>query len=437
MSQYIVKGNRVEVVADGALDLQTQLMPNTYFIKFENSPHFQGFYLERGDNFTQVKRVYGNLEERTERIINTYLDRKERNVNTGVLLSGIKGSGKTLQAKVISNKLRVSYNIPTIIVSDAFDSAMLSLFLKDITDPAVILFEEFEKMYKSFGSNDRYRDEDVQSGSNARIGLRDSQEGLLTLLDGVMNSNKLFIFTCNSHLYVNDLLLNRPGRVWYHFKYLGLDEDVIKDYCKEKLKNVDYMEQIQQISDFLDEGFTFDVMASLVEEVNRYEVEPLEAVQVLNIEPQPFSSSYEWTVSSSEDCGLEAVNSKFVQITSIPNYLSKNPINLDVYIKVRNAKDRKLLRELINVATSNLGTIPQRVCSSESASVADYEDNSVGFSRSSDSYELHRVFLVLDRNDLVSSSKKVLVYKKFGFTFTFTKIRERNYWSGLGSSLLD
>lgn len=196
--------------------------------------------------------------------MNTYLDRAKRFVNTGVLLSGIKGSGKTFQAKIISNVLREKYNIPTLIVSATYNPTKLALYLKDITDPAYILFEEFEKFYKVLSKNERTH------GSDTPV---DMQDGLLTLLDGVINSNKLFVFTCNTLRDINDLLLNRPGRVWYHFAYNGISDNIVQDYCNENLDDENEKVAVQQICNYLDDAFTFDMLQTVVEETKRQKKE--------------------------------------------------------------------------------------------------------------------------------------------------------------------
>lgn len=427
MSQYMIKGNRVEVVPDGALNIQKKLPPLTYFVKFEQTPSFQGFYLETGDNFTEVEKIYGNLQQRTDRIIDTYLDRAKRNTNTGILLSGIKGSGKTMQAKMVSSQLRLKHKIPTIIVADAFDSALLSLYLKDIDDPALILFEEFEKLYKSFGEADR----DIECGreSHSRMSLKDSQEGLLTLLDGVMNSNKLFIFTCNRTFEINDLLLNRPGRVWYHFKYAGIEDDIIESYCNENLPDETSIKQIKQISDYLDEGFTFDVMQAIVEESIRLKATPFEALCFLNIEPQPINSYYIFEVIS-EDGKFEIVPTTYERKVSIKNYLSSEQIEFHFEVLVRNKKEEEDLAMM--TYANRFGVEYQKIAARLAILPEDEEElGHLGFSENSNKSKRRHAEVVVDRTNLVASNKNQLIYKKHGFKFILTKIRFENYWNSL------
>lgn len=435
MAQYKISGNRVEVIPDGAIDIQSKLPPATYFLKFEKTPAFQGFFLEKGNNFSSVEKVYGDLKSRTNRIVETYLDRKKRGVNTGVLLSGIKGSGKTLQSKMVSNTLLTKYKIPTIIIADAFDTAFLSLWLKDLTDPALILFEEFEKIYSSRGSLGRkltyggrpgQMDEAVDvHETSARMNLADMQDGLLTLLDGVMNSNKLFIFTCNTIAHVNDLLINRPGRVWYHFKYAGLDDEVVKSYCEEKMKNPDDIKAVMQIADYLDEGFTFDILQSIVEETHRQNVSPLEAMEFLNVEPQPFSSWYEYEVIR-EDGKLEIYPSLFNKSCTIDNYLSDEPIDISFEVIARNSEEVKMVKSLN--ASAHSASYRSRFNSYDD----DVEECSgVGFGPNSSRGTVLRCNLILNKANLVKSSKKELIYSKFGFKVVFTKVKRTNYWSNL------
>lgn len=439
MSQYFIEGNKVKVVPDGAINLKKSLPPATYFVKFNQK---EGFFLERGDNFGEVGTLYGDLSDRTNRIVDTYLDRKAKNVNTGILLSGLKGSGKTLQSKIVSNTLRIEYKIPTIIVAETYNPAELALYLKDISDPALILFEEFEKLYRSSGIRYNhvrnrddviYTDESVDSARKANV--TDMQEGLLTLLDGVMNSNKLFIFTCNSTRDVNYLLLNRPGRVWYHFKYSGIEESVIDSYCKEKLEgNEKAIAEIKQISDYLDECFTFDVMQAIVEETLRQGVLPLEAMEYLNVEPEPFSHYYEINVVST-DPKYNIYKPIYPEHREIDNYLSSSPFEVRVTFLVSNKKELESVKEIVHSENGiySRGKSMDKFISGGGRHRVDMdveESFEVGFGGKGEPQRVN-VEIILDKNYLVSSTRKSLVYKKYGLEFHFTKEKRFTSWKML------
>lgn len=75
-----------------------------------------------------------------------------------MLLTGIKGSGKTVTSKQICNRL----GLPVIVVPKNFER--LTPFLNDIKQNVIVLFDEYEKIFK---------DEDAI---------------LLPLMDGAMSS---------------------------------------------------------------------------------------------------------------------------------------------------------------------------------------------------------------------------------------------------------
>src|ERR1700744_745758 len=58
-----------------------------------------GFYFTQFDSFKLPKKVYGNHQADALRILNTF---SQRPSTTGVLLTGEKGSGKTLLTKTIA-----------------------------------------------------------------------------------------------------------------------------------------------------------------------------------------------------------------------------------------------------------------------------------------------------------------------------------------------
>ncbi|MCL2296635.1 MAG: hypothetical protein FWC29_06125 [Methanomassiliicoccaceae archaeon] len=119
-----------------------------------------------------------------------------------------------------------------------------------------------------------------------------SQSGLLTLFDGLVQGNKLFILTTNETGQINENLQNRPGRVYYHIKFCGAGDDVIEQYCKENLTNQNWTDQIKSIKTILNDSFSFDVLKAIIEESNRYKEEPLECVKILNITPETVYGTY-------------------------------------------------------------------------------------------------------------------------------------------------
>lgn len=237
------------------MDLHETLPAGNYVIKKDQ---FENLFLEKIDSFEIKGKRYGDLDKNTDRILNTFLDRP---ASTGVMLAGEKGSGKSLLAKSIALKA-ADQGIPTIVINAPWTGDKFFSFLQNIEQPTVILFDEFEKVYDS-----------------------QDQESILTLLDGVFPSRKLFILTCNDKWRVDSHMRNRPGRIYYMMDFKGLTNDFIIEYCQDNLKNTQYIEKICQISSLFSE-FNFDMLKALVEEMNRYDESPEQALKMLNAKPE-------------------------------------------------------------------------------------------------------------------------------------------------------
>lgn len=227
-----------------------------------------GFFLKQIEDITVTGKLYGDIEKRTARVLNTFDDRPS---TTGLMLKGEKGSGKTLLARNICQEAR-KLGIITLVVNTPFAGEDFNNFIAGIEQPCIVMFDEFEKVYNSGG---------LGSGLGSS---GDRQQGLLTLFDGLYKTKKLFIVTCNDYNRIDRAMRNRPGRFFYVFNYTGLGEDFIREYCEDNLKNSNNIESVvlysKQFSDF-----NFDMLKAIVEEMNRYNESIVEVVKYLNAEP--------------------------------------------------------------------------------------------------------------------------------------------------------
>ena len=256
MTRFIKNGNAFTVASDESMDVRDMLPAGNYTIK--EMPMGGPLYLEHIDNFTPLSKVYGDCLKNTDRVIRTFLSRPAA---TGIMLTGEKGSGKTLLTKNIAIEL-AKQGIPTIVINAPWHGDKFNSFIQTITQPCAILFDEFEKTYD-----------------------RDEQEAILTLLDGVFPSKKLFMLTTNDKWRVDYHMRNRPGRIFYMLDFKGLDAEFIREYCQDNLENKTHIEKIVSIASLFAE-FNFDMLKALVEEMNRYDETPQESLKMLNAKPE-------------------------------------------------------------------------------------------------------------------------------------------------------
>lgn len=256
MSYFIRNGNTYKVADDAAIDIQRKLPVGNYTVKI--TPQGE-FYLEMIDTFNRPKKLYGDTSMFTRRILDTFQDRHN---STGVMLNGEKGSGKTLLAKNLSIEAAALADIPTIVINSPMRGDGFNTLIQNIDQECIILFDEFEKVYD-----------------------KDEQEEVLTLLDGVYPSKKLFILTCNDKYRVDQHMRNRPGRIYYMLDFKGLEANFIREYCEDNLTNKEYNDSIVNISTIFD-AFNFDMLKALVEEMNRYNESPQEALRMLNVKQE-------------------------------------------------------------------------------------------------------------------------------------------------------
>jgi hypothetical protein len=254
MAHFFKSGNTYMVAPAEAVNITDHLPSGNYVVKFSD---MQGFYLEQSEPFTLPSKVYGKTNNHAERVINTFRDRDR---NTGVLLVGEKGSGKTLLARKIAG----DSGLPVLIVNSPYTGDNFNSFLSSITQPCMVFFDEFEKIYDKEG-----------------------QEKILTLLDGTYQSRKLFVVTSNDKWRIDTHMRNRPGRIFYLIEFAGLDEEFIREYCHDVLKPEyqNWTGKVVDISALFDE-FNFDMLVAFVEEINRYGEAPRQLLSLLNAKPE-------------------------------------------------------------------------------------------------------------------------------------------------------
>lgn len=239
--KFIKVGNSISfrTNVDGLdYDLESKMV---YTVKYDS--YSDELSLSKAPNLVLPEKVYStdNDNKFLNKVINHYNNSK--NGVTGVMLSGLKGSGKTVMCK----KIALDSNLPIILIDQALRPRILVKLFNMLTDVDVcIIMDEVDKLGEDY--DDSY---------------------LLKILDGINTSGKkLMLFTCNDTKHINEYLLDRCSRIRYWRKFEEISKDLIKVIIEDKLNDKD---EINSVTDFITNNFnciSFDNVYSFVEEVN-------------------------------------------------------------------------------------------------------------------------------------------------------------------------
>ncbi|AMO25889.1 AAA superfamily ATPase [Bacillus phage Deep Blue] len=225
-------------------DLKTydELPAATYKVDFHP---MQGFSLEKMDNFvSKEEKIYGSHAEKIGKVLKSY-DKFERSL--GIILSGHKGMGKSMFVQLIAEAV-VSRGIPVIMVTKAFPG--IADFIEEIDQEALIVFDEFEKMF------------------NPRDDKAEKQDSLLGLFDGTSQKKRMYAITVNDLHRVNEFMLSRPGRFHYHIRFDYPSASEIEIYLGDKLDK-QYHGEIKQVVSFANRvKLNYDSLRAIAFELN-------------------------------------------------------------------------------------------------------------------------------------------------------------------------
>jgi len=239
------------------------------------------FLTKKSNGYKFDYKLYGLETDFINRVVKTY---SKTQGNLGILLNGIKGTGKTVSSKLIATKI----NLPIIIVDRKLDG--VHTFLNTITQDITIFIDEYEKIY----------------GDSSQM---------LTIMDGALNSTyrRLFLMTTNE-LYVDRNIIERPSRVRYLKIFGNLKPDVVEEVVDDILEYTQFKKECITFISSL-ETITIDIIKAVINEVNIHEEAPSAFESVFNV--KKIKGSY--NVSLVEDGGLNQL-AKNVRVYPKPTY---------------------------------------------------------------------------------------------------------------------
>lgn len=238
---------------DSNIQVVNSLDKRVYIMNYDKDRD-EIFFEDFADEFHFDFKIYG-LESR---LINHIMDTfNSTTSNLGILFNGVKGTGKTITAKILANKME----LPVIIINAPYPG--LSNFVSRINCPCILFFDEFEKTF------DTANKQDLE---------------ILSIMDGVFNTQyrRVFILTTNK-LHINENFIGRPSRIRYKKSFGNLSTEVVTEYLKDNLTDKSRSTEILEFIDSLAIS-TIDILKCIVDEVNIHNCPVSEFKQFMNVE---------------------------------------------------------------------------------------------------------------------------------------------------------
>ena len=315
--KVINTGSTYRIYGDD-LKVRDKLAADVYIVRFHP---MQGFSLASYNGMEMnEEKVYGVHLSKVNKVVKSF---KKFTRNLGVILSGDKGIGKSIFARILSNTL-VRDGYPVVIVDEFFPG--IHTFLESIEQEVVVVFDEFDKTFSVGGG----REEDGNT----------PQSSLLSLLDGTAGGKKLYVVTCNNVYALNDFFVNRPGRFHYHFRFGYPDAEGVREYLQDKTDKK-YWGQIDKVVEFsASVPLNYDCLRAIAYELQEGEefAVAIKDLNILNMDAKEYDLQFVFAsgdVAERREIRLDMFNPTPDRLSAIHPSLQE-----DIYIEFKtiNAK---------------------------------------------------------------------------------------------------
>ncbi len=233
-----------------SVKIHTELLPGNYVLNYDAHGNC---FLQDAEEFKLPSKIYDVSKDMRNHIITSY---NKYDKNCGVLLTGSKGQGKSLLAKLLCREI----NIPIIIINKSIPREVNFIeFLSQIKQNYCLFIDEFEKLFL-----------ETHHSINAAKGESGyhEQNTFLSFMDGVSANQHKVLFLLTTNNTINEYFINRPSRIKFLQEYVEMPDSlfhmIVDDLLVEKSHKSDLEENVSLLN------MNIDLLISIVNDMNLY-----------------------------------------------------------------------------------------------------------------------------------------------------------------------
>jgi len=228
------------------LTIEKTLLPETYIFEYDINGNM---WLEKLEDFKVPEKVY-DVNKTMRSMIKTSFEKYSTNL--GVLLTGNKGQGKSLEAKMICRDM----NLPVIVINKRIpEDVNFVSFFNGIKQDFTLFVDEFEKL---FNATKPSKDEAYHT-----------QVSFLSFMDGVMTNDHKILFLLTTNEEVNEYFINRPSRIKFLKEYFELEETLFNMIVEDRLLNMEYKSDLEDNISLM--NLNIDTLISIINDINLFD----------------------------------------------------------------------------------------------------------------------------------------------------------------------
>lgn len=219
----------------------------------------------RAKTFRLPERRFGKHQARQD-IIRAEYDRM--NPTMGILLDGLKGSGKSMFAEDMGNWM-VGQGLPVLMINQPLPSDVIRRALT-LVGPCMLYFDEFGKTYNN--ADDRYK--------------------LLPLFSDTNLTGVMFVVTGNDKSEFSEYLFDRPQRFRYRLSFRDLEGDAVMEVADHYMLNDPMREVLTLYTRYLSISYDMlNTVASMIRGCQTFS-QAREALEIMNVPKVPYPKVY-------------------------------------------------------------------------------------------------------------------------------------------------